>query len=321
MAGGPSTVQLAAAVCEAGGLGFLAGGYRPAEMLAREIAELRALTHQPFGVNVFVVPREPIDEHAVAGYVRSLRPHAERFGVAVGNAIYDDDDIAGKLAVLLDAAVPVVSFTFACPSPKTVQALQSVGSRVWVTVASVADAREALETGCDALVVQGLEAGGHRGAFHDDGGEGALGTVALVQAVAALASVPLIAAGGVATAADVRAVRAAGAAAAQAGTAFLLTPEAGTDPLHRTAVASDAPTALTRAFTGRTARGIENAFMRMHLDAPAAYPHIHHATAPIRSAARAAGDPSMVSLWAGERHALARSVPAADVVRALAAPR
>ena len=140
----------------------------------------------------------------------------------------------------------------------------------------------------------------------------------LLAAVRAQVDVPLVAAGGIATASDVSAALDAGAVAAQAGTAFLLCPEAGTSDVHRRAIATDAPTALTRAFTGRLARGIRNRFLDEHSDAaPSAYPEIHHVTAPLRAEGRARGDGDVVNLWAGERHASARAVPAAEVVRDL----
>jgi nitronate monooxygenase len=317
MAGGVSTVELAAAACNAGGLGFLAAGYLTVDTVGAQVADLRSRTDAPFGVNVFAAREASVDQQALDDYVASLEPVAERFGTLVGAPTFDDDHLEAKLAMLVKARVPLVSFTFGCPSRDMVRSLQSVGSQVWVTVATPGDAAVAAQSGCDALVVQGVEAGGHRAAFEDDLGEGALETVTLVRRVAGLTRLPLVAAGGIADRSHVRRVLDAGAAAVQVGTAFLLTPEAGTSAVHRSMVGADRQTSLTRAFSGRTARGIENDFMREHADAPVAYPQIHHATSPIRSAARAAGDPEFVNLWAGTRHAEARAVPAADVVRAL----
>jgi len=172
--------------------------------------------------------------------------------------------------------------------------------------------------GADGLVLQGVEAGGHRGSF-DDSAPGELGLLTLLRLIAAECDLPLIAAGGIFDSAGVSGVLAAGAAAAQLGTAFMLCPEAGTHPAHRAAIESSAPTALTRAFTGRTARGIVNRFMREHdADAPSAYPEIHHLTSPLRRAARAAGDADRFNLWAGEAHARARAVPAGRLVAELA---
>lgn len=317
LAGGPATVELAAAVCEAGGLGFLAAAYRtPAEVRA-QVHELRSRTGAPFGVNVFVLRPTAVDDEAVEAYVVELRRDAARLGVDVGHPVFDDDSFDAKVALLVEDRPAVVSFTFGCPDGAVIRALQEVGTRVWITVTSEQEARAAIAAGADALVAQGVQAGGHRGSFIDDGGVDALETEPLVRALRSTTDLPIVAAGGVATAGDTRMLLEAGAAAVQAGTAFLLADEAGTHPAHRAALATDRPTALTRAFSGRTARGIVNEFMRAHASAPAAFPHVHFATAPLRAAARAAGDPEAFNLWAGTRHALASSEPAADIVQAL----
>ena len=168
--------------------------------------------------------------------------------------------------------------------------------------------------------MQGIEAGGHRASFVDDEGAGDYGLLALLQLVGAHVDLPLVASGAIASGGALAAVLCAGAQAAQIGTAFMRCPEAGTAPAHRAALAADAPTRLTRAFTGRQARGIVNRFLREHsADAPPAYPEIHHVTAPLRAAGRAAGDADMINLWAGQAHELAREAPAAEVVAALAA--
>jgi nitronate monooxygenase len=309
MAGGPATVELAAAVCDAGGLGFLAAGYRGAEAMRDEIRELRG---RAFGVNLFVPsPASAPDEPALLEYVRSLGPDA-------GEPRHDDDRWRQKLDVLRDEEpVPVVSFTFGCPPLCEVASLRAHGSEVWVTVTSVDEARAAQAAGADALVVQGMEAGGHQGSWTDDD-RPRLGTIDLVSAVIAAVDIPLVATGGIADVEASTAAMKAGATAVQAGTAFLLAPEAGTHPAHREALKSDAPTALTRAFTGRLGRGIVNRFMEEHPDAPSAYPHVHHATAPLRAAARANGDGGGFNLWAGTGHALAVERPAGETVRALA---
>jgi nitronate monooxygenase len=320
LAGGATTPELVAAVGDAGGIGFIGAGYRTADDLAGQVAAVRALTGAPFGVNVFVPRRDPVDPAALASYVRTLGSDAARLGVEVGEARDDDDGWDAKIALLTGDPVPVVSFTFACPPPGTVRALRDAGSEVWVTVTTPAEARAAAEAGAQALVCQGAEAGGHRGAWDDrDDGE-SLGLLALLRLAAAATGLPLVAAGGIADGAAVAAVIAAGASAAQLGTAFLRAAEAGTHPAHRAALAAEGRTALTRAFTGRTARGIANRFMEEHdADAVVAYPQVHHATAPLRAAARKAGDAGGFNLWAGQAHVLAREAPAGEIVRALAA--
>ena len=177
----------------------------------------------------------------------------------------------------------------------------------------------ARDAGADALVVQGVEAGGHRAYFEDDDAAPDLGILAALQLIGAAVDLPLVATGGLATGGAVAAVLSAGAAAAQLGTAFMRCPEAGTAAAHREALAAETPTALTRAFSGRTARGIVNRFLREHsADAPRAYPELHHLTAPLRAAARERGDAGGFHLWAGQAHALAGEEPAGELVRRLA---
>jgi nitronate monooxygenase len=316
MAGGPSTVALARAASEAGGLGFLAAGYRTAEAVGAEIAELRAATGAPFGVNLFVPGGAEIDQGALDAYVARLRAV---YGDAIGEARADDDAWDAKLAVLREQKVPVVSFTSGCPPAEVVAALRAAGSEVWVTVTSPGEARVARDAGADALVVQGVEAGGHRGSFVDRPDAEGFGLLALLRLVAAEVDVPLVAAGGIGDGAGVAAALVAGAVAAQVGTSFLRAPEAGTNPAHGAALGPGASTAVTRAFTGRAARGVVNRFMaEFGVDAPIAYPHVHHATAPLRAAARERQDADRFNLWAGQAHALAEERPAGDIVRTLA---
>ena len=211
-----------------------------------------------------------------------------------------------------------MSVTFGCPSASEVDALHAAGCALWVTVTTPPRRSARSEAGADALVVQGVEAGGHRGSF-DERAPGDVGLLALLQLVRAVTDLPLVATGGIATGHGIAAVLAAGAAAAQLGTAFMLTPEAATSPAHRDALRERGPTALTRAFTGRTARGIENRFMREHeADAPHGYPEVHHLAAPVRAAARERGDADGFNLWAGQAHALAAELPAGELVRRLA---
>ena len=324
LAGGSSTPELTAAVSNAGGLGFLAAGYLTASALKERLDQARALTGAPLGVNVFV-PGQPGDPAAVQAYAATIATIAEDArgaGAGLGEARYEDDDWAAKIDLLVAERVPVVSFTFGCPDREVIDRLHRAGSEVWVTVTTPDEARQAVAAGCDVLVLQGSEAGGHRASFRDDPanvGDG-LGLLSLLQLVRARVDVPLVAAGGIITGGGIAAVLAAGASAAQLGTAFMRTPEAGTADVDRQALASDASTAVTRAFTGRPARGIRNRFIDQHTAAaPAAYPEVHFLTAPLRRAARAAGDAGLVNLWAGQAHQLGREVPAGQLIRELAA--
>lgn len=321
MAGGPSTPELAAAVSEAGGLGVLAAGYLSPEDVRARLGAARRLTSRPLGVNLFADPGPAADPAAVARYRERIAPEAAAHGVEPGVARHDDDALEAKLDVVRELAPEVVTFAFGCPPAGVVAGLRERGCDVWVTVTEPDEAREAAAAGATALVAQGVEAGGHRGSSGDEDDRGTTGLLALLALVrAAVPDVPLVAAGGIADGRGVAAVLAAGASAAQLGTAFLLTPEAGTAPAVRAAVASDAPTRLTRAFSGRRARGIVNRFLREHdAGAPAAYPEVHHLTAPLRATGRDAGDADVVNLWAGQAHALARDLPAGELVVQLAA--
>jgi nitronate monooxygenase len=313
LAGGPSTPELCAAVSNAGGLGFLAAGYLSASELATRIERTRALTSRPFGVNLFV-PGRSGEAAGVEAYSQRLASEADRAGVPLGDPRWDDDEWAAKLEVLAASPVALVSVTFGCPSNEDVARLKRSTGEVWVTVTQVAEADQAREAGADCLVVQGAEAGGHRGGFTDDH-EG-LGLLPLLQLVRESTSTPLIATGGIMTGAGLAAVLAAGARAGALGTAFLRCPEAGTSPVHQEALARhDRPTALTRAFTGRLARGISNRFLEEHTDAaPPAYPQVHHLTAPLRAKGRSADDADLVNLWAGQAYALTDDVPAEQIV-------
>jgi nitronate monooxygenase len=320
LAGGASTPRLAAAVSEAGGLGFLAAGYKSAAAVRDDIRELRSLTSKRFGVNIFAPPAPEADVAEIASFAARLQTDADRYDVALGAARHDDDDFEAKLALVAAEHVAIVSFTFGCPRSEDVARLRRARCDVWVTVTNPSEALEARDAGADALVVQGFEAGGHRAYFTDDPDAEDLGLLAALRLVATRVDLPLIAAGGIADGASVAAVLCAGAAAAQVGSALMLTPEAGTSVPHRAALREPGATALTRAFSGRQARGIVNRFMKEHsAHAPVAYPDVHHLTTPIRSAARAAGDPDAINLWAGQAHALAEEVPAGEVVRRLAA--
>jgi nitronate monooxygenase len=321
MAGGPSTPALAIAVSDAGGLGFLAAGYKRADAVSDEIRIVQAATTAPFGVNVFVPTPAPTDPATLRGYLDRIGPEAERQGAALGEPRFEDDDYEAKLEAVYEERPAVVSFTFGCPDPEVVNRLHGLEIAAWVTVTNVAEALAAREAGADGLAVQGSEAGGHRGGFVDDGSdEGGVGLLALLRVLARATPLPMVAAGGIADGAALAAVLCAGASAAAIGTALMLAPEAGTPDAQRKALAERRATRVTRAFTGRPARGIVNRFMTEHSGAaPTGYPEIHHVTSPLRAAARLRGDADAFNLWAGQAHELAQARPAAEIVRRMAA--
>ena len=321
MAGGPTTVDLVAAASAAGAFAFVAGAYKSAAALAADIDAVTTLVHGPFGVNVFVPGRPTADRDGLQRHLRALEGEAAQLGVDLGEARWDDDDWDAKVEVLLGAAPAVVSFTFGCPPTRVMNALQLSGSLVMITVTNVDEADIAIRAGADLLCAQGTEAGAHRGSFDDAAADDEMATLDLVQAIRARHGGPVVAAGGISTPADVRAALGAGAVAVQAGTAFLLADEAGTNRVHRAALTDErlVSTALTRAFTGRRARGLVNGFMQRHPDAPTAFPEIHHATRPLRTAAAAVGDPDRLHLWAGTGHRHAKSGGAAEIIEWLTA--
>ncbi|MFF7789182.1 nitronate monooxygenase [Streptomyces sp. NPDC007991] len=324
MAGGVSVPKLAAAVCEAGGLGFLAAGYKTADGMYQEIKQLRSLTGRPFGVNLFMPQPEYADPAAVDVYAHQLAGEASWYEAELGDPDSGrDDGYETKLAVLRDNPVPVVSFHFGTPSREVVDLLHRVGTFVLVTATTPDEARAVERAGADAVIAQGVEAGGHQGTHRDipetDGC--GIGLLSLVAQIRETVSIPVIAAGGIMRGGQIAAVLAAGASAAQLGTAFLATAESGAHALHKQALTNPlfVRTELTRAFSGRPARGLVNRFLREHGPyAPAAYPEIHHLTSPLRKAAAKAGDAQGMALWAGQGYRMARELPAGQLVEVLA---
>jgi nitronate monooxygenase len=269
-------------------------------------------------VNVFAPAAGRAEPGEVERYAAALEPVFRTAGVEPGEPVFDDDGFEEKVRLLGDDPPGVVSFTFGCPPRAVIESLRAAGADVWVTVTTPEDASAAAAAGATGLVVQGTEAGGHRGSWVDGPTTGDLSVLALLQLAGARTDLPMIAAGGIATGGAVAAVLVAGAAAAQVGTAFMRCPEAGTSRVHREALAARRRTALTRAFTGRSARGIENEMMREYGgQAPRAYPEVHHVTAPLRAHGRRVGDAEIVNLWAGQTYELAEELPAAEVLSKL----
>ncbi|WP_432191002.1 nitronate monooxygenase [Streptomyces sp. bgisy027] len=325
MAGGVSVPHLAAAVSEAGGLGFLAAGYKTADGMYQEIKQLRGLTQRPFGVNVFMPQPEYADAAAVDVYRHQLAGEAAWYEVELGDPDSGrDDGYDAKLAVLLDNPVPVVSFHFGVPGAEVLESLRRAGTVTLVTATTPDEALAVQRAGADAVIVQGVEAGGHQGTHrdHPETDCTGIGLLSLLAQVRETVSLPLVAAGGIMRGSQIAAVLAAGAGAAQLGTAFLITPESGANALHKQALTNPlfVRTELTRAFSGRPARGLVNRFMREHGPyAPAAYPEVHHLTSPLRKKAAASGDPQGMALWAGQGHRMARELAAGRLVEVLVA--
>jgi nitronate monooxygenase len=323
MAGGPGGPALVVAAARTGGLGFLAGGYRTADALERQIREVRGSTGR-FGVNLFAPNPVPIDERAFRDYARRIAAEGEPYGLDLAGAALteDDDHWKDKVDLLLAEPVPVAGFTFGIPERPVVDALHGVGTLVAQTVTTEAEARQATEAGADLLVVQGAAAGGHSGTLTPDRIPADVPLTELLGRVRAATDLPLLGAGGLADAGAVAGALRAGAAAVLVGTVLLRSAEAGTSATHRAALADPARTrtGFTRAFTGRPARALTNAFVeRYDGQAPLGYPALHHLTGPLRRAAAAAGDADRVHLWAGTGFRAATEDPAADILTRLAA--
>jgi len=321
MAGGPTTIALVEAVAGAGAFPFLAAGYKSAAAVGADIDAARALD-RPFGVNVFVPSRSAIDPAAFRAYAEQIAGEAEVLGATLDPVPRaGDDDWDAKIALLIEDPVPVVSFTFGLPSAAELAALRRAGSVILGSVTTADEARRADEIGVDALVVQGPDGGGHSATFDPARRIEPIALTDLVAQVRSAVDLPLIAGGGVDGPAAVRSLLAAGAIAVAVGTVLLRTDEAGTSPTHRAALVDPRfeRTVITRAFTGRPARGLANGFIERHEDqAPLGYPEIHHLTRPMRQAAAKVGDPDRLHLWAGTGYRTAPTGPAAEVVRMLA---
>ncbi len=327
MAGGTSTVCLTVAVSDAGGLGFLAGGYQRVEALSEQILAVQRRTHHAFGVNLFLPSQHVTDPAAVELYRDWLSRHgptvtedvaAELLGTNISDN--GDDAFTEKVALVVRHRVPVVSFTFGLPPRGVVQRMQAVGSYVIATVTSLSEALAAVGQGVDALCVQGPDAGGHRATFGvaDEPGVTTLGELVLM--IRQVVSLPLIAAGGIHSGGQMASLLIAGVDGVQLGTAFLRTDESGTATAHQNALVDPrfTETVVTRAFSGRPARGLKNAFIaRNEGAAPPEYPQVHHLTKGLRADAARRGDANGMALWAGTGHREAQTGPAAQVMHML----
>ncbi len=316
---------LALAVCGAGGLGALPAAMLAPEQLAAELGKLRDGTRRPWNVNFFCHRPPPPDEAREAAWRAALAPYYAELGAAppAGPGPQRRPFDAATADLVEPFRPAVVSFHFGLPAPELVARVKSWGSKVLGSATTVEEARWLEAHGADAVIAQGLEAGGHRGHFLSDDLSLQPGLFALVPQVAAAVKVPVIAAGGIADAAGVRAALALGAAGVQVGTAYLCAPECTTSAIHRAALASEAArhTEVTTLFSGRPARGIVNRLMRelgaRNPVAPA-FPTASGALLPLRVAAEKLGRGDFSPLWAGQNASGCRAAPAAEITRGLA---
>jgi nitronate monooxygenase len=325
MAGGPSTPELVAAVSEAGGLGSLGMAYLQPEAIREAIHAVRRLTSRPFNVNLFTLdPPAPVGEAELARARALLAPYRAELGLQPDAAPPPASlpSLEAQLAVILEERVPVFSFTFGIPTPDVLRRVRESGAVILGTATTVVEGQRLAEAGVDAVVAQGSEAGAHRGTFAGSF-EGALvGTLALVPQLVDAVTVPVVAAGGIMDGRGVAAALALGAVGVQMGTAFLACPESGASPAHKAAVlaATEDATIITRAFSGRPARGLVNRFaeeMAAHAGEIAPFPVQNALTRDIRQAAARQNRPELLSLWSGQTPRLATDRPAAEIVRAV----
>ena len=316
---------LAIAVSEAGGLGSLPCAMLSADGIREELARIRAHTSKPFNVNFFCHTQPAADDAREAAWRTLLAPYYAELGIETpqtGGPLRLPFDSAAA-AIIAELRPPVVSFHFGLPSDALLGHVRTAGARIIASATTVEEARWLEQRGVDAIIAQGVEAGGHRGMFLSEDVTTQVGTFALVPQVVRAVSVPVIAAGGIADAAGVRAALALGAIAAQVGTAYLLCPETTTTPLHRAALASERArhTAVTNVFSGRPARSIVNRIVRelgpMRSDIPR-FPLASGGVMPLRAAAEAQGRDDFSPLWSGQNASGCRAIPAGELTRDLA---
>ncbi|USU13402.1 nitronate monooxygenase [Sphingomonadaceae bacterium OTU29THOMA1] len=326
---GVSTPTMAAAVSNAGGLGSIALGAAGVTEAAATIASVRDRTDRAFNVNLFVHPTPRVDREREARWLSWLAPQFAAFGAeppAELRAIYPSfaDDPA-MLALLVEAAPPVVSFHFGLPPADTITALRGRGVLLLATATSVAEGQAIEAAGIDAIVAQGIEAGGHRGMFDPDAPDDALGTMTLTRLLVRATRLPVIAAGGIMDGAGIAAALDLGAVAAQLGTAFVGCPESAADEAYRAALTGPAAwhTVMTSLISGRPARALANRFTaldgRVGNHRPPDYPIAYDAGKALHAAARATGEQGFGAQWAGQGAPLVRSVPTADLIATLVA--
>jgi nitronate monooxygenase len=323
---GASDCELVIAVAEAGGLGSLPCAMLSPEQTRAQLGIIRQRTSRPINLNFFCHRPPRIDAARERAWLERLGSYYAELGVGaskspgVNRAPFDET----LCDIVVEFAPEVVSFHFGLPEKRLVERVRATGAKIISSATTVDEARWLEREGCDAVIAQGLEAGGHRGIFLNDDIAGQVGTMALVPQVVDAVKVPVIAAGGIADARGIAAAFALGASAVQIGTAYLVCPEAKVTPVHRAALkrAKDSETALTNVMTGRPARGLVNRLIREvgpMSDMAPDFPLAAGAVLPLRAAAEAAGSSDFSPLWSGQAAALARQMPAGELTRRLAA--
>jgi nitronate monooxygenase len=332
MAGGGDTPELVAAVSNMGAIGFIGASYMNPEQIAGAAAAIRAHTSRPFGINLFA-PLPPDNTGNPEIMLNRLAPYFAELGLPAPSlpkpsGHSDIRSFEGQLAAALESGAACFSFTFGLLSASAVQAIKAKGTFLMGTATTVEEALQLEKSGVDAVVAQGSEAGGHRGTFAGDFSSGMVGSMALVPQVADAVRVPVIASGGIMDGRGIAAAMALGASAVQMCTAFLTCKEAGVPEAYKDAIiaAHEDQTRITRAFSGRPARGIVNRFMKEveidhaadAIDAILPFDLQNPLTRPLRAAAAKQGRAEFLNLWAGQGVRMARRQTAAELIARLA---
>ncbi|MBS4175453.1 nitronate monooxygenase [Bacillus sp. FJAT-49736] len=320
MAGGITTSALVAAVSNAGGLGMIGAGYMNPDQIREQIKEVKGMTENPFGINLFVPEDTGEDASILASAYQALQPFRDRLKIKSSlPSVSYKSSFEDQFMVILEEKVPVCSFTFGLPTANQIESLKAKGIVVIGTATTVEEAILVEKAGMDAVVVQGSEAGGHRGTFAGEMADSLIGLMSLVPQVADSVNIPVIAAGGIMDERGILASICLGANGVQMGTAFLTCMESGAHEQHKKAIleARENETTLTNAFSGKYARGIKNNFIsgmeeRKSIIAP--YPIQNSLTQEIRKVAARQGLPDFMSLWSGQSPRLSRSETVQELI-------
>jgi nitronate monooxygenase len=324
MAGGPTTPELVAAVSNSGGLGTIGAGYLSPHQLREEIKAVKSLTRDSFAVNLFVPAKYTVDDEVVKESASLLKPMMEKLSVpkdkpALPDYEHDLKIFYEQLKVIEEEKIPICSFTFGVPFPEVLTHLKKKSIIVIGTATNVEEAIINERSGIDAVVVQGSEAGGHRGSFHTDAKESLIGLMSLIPQTTDSVKVPVIAAGGIMDGRGLVAAKILGAKGVQMGTAFLTCQESGANQAHKDAIleANEDQTILTRSFSGKLARGIKNSFIT-ELEGKEQvipeYPIQNELTKQIRKLSAVQQNPEYLALWSGQSPRLAKAVSAKELI-------
>lgn len=322
MAGGPSSPSLVSAVSNAGGLGSIGGGYLSPEVLEAQILDVKSKTDRPFGVNLFITNKGKNEIKSNEKIEKLINSYAEELGVELTGKAIPFPDFEKQMEVVFENNVKVFSFTFGVPEKKYIEKLKLNGIIIIGTATSVREALILQNAGCDCIVAQGLEAGGHRGSFDYSDKVPLVGGIALIPQIADRVDIPLIASGGIMDGRGIFASFALGASAVQMGTAFMTCEEAEVNQswIDLLLESTDTSSVLTNAFTGKFARGINNRFMKelkpLEDEIPE-YPAQHQLTRELRAKAKELNNTDFMSFWAGQGSAMCRRTTAGDLMKNL----